>query len=187
MQIEKVTIEDAKELLDIYAPYVEKTAITFEVKVPSTEEFIERIKRISDKYPYLKAVDQGQIVGYAYAGAFKERAAYDWAVESTVYVKESFRHKGVGRELYDALEKALRQMGILNMNACIASPASNSEYLNNDSQYFHEKMGFELVGRFHNCGSKFGKWFDMIWMEKHIGEHCDSPSSVSFGNWTITR
>ena len=89
MKIEKVTVEDAEELLEIYAPYVENTAITFEYDVPSKDEFEERIKNISAKYPYIKAVHEGKIVGYAYAASFKDRRAYDWSVETTIYVKNN--------------------------------------------------------------------------------------------------
>lgn len=181
MIIEYVTVEDALELLEIYRPYVENTAVSFEVEVPSEEEFAGRIRAISEKYPYIKAVENGKILGYAYAAAFKGRAAYDWAVETTIYIRQDLRHQGVGRALYETLESKLSEMGILNMNACIASTLSESEYLSNDSQYFHEKMGFEMVGRFHKCGSKFGKWFDMIWMEKQIGIHRENPSPVKFG------
>ena len=178
--IENVVVEDAKELLDIYAPYVEKTAISFEYTVPSIDEFKNRILQISSKYPYIKAVVGGKIAGYAYANCFKGRKAYDWSVETTIYIKEDCRQMGIGRALYEQLEKALREMGILNMNACIASPVSNSEYLNDDSFRFHSKMGFQLVGRFHNSGYKFNQWFDMIWMEKMIGEHTNKPAEVSF-------
>jgi phosphinothricin acetyltransferase len=83
------------------------------------------------------------------------------------------RQRGVGRALYEALEKELIDIGILNMNACIAYISAPDRYLNNDSMYFHREMGFELVGTFHKCGYKFGKWYDMIWMEKLIGEHVD--------------
>ena len=88
MIIRTVTEKDAHELLEIYRPYVEDTAITFEYDVPSVEEFAERIRRISANYPYIAAVENGKIAGYAYAGVFKNRAAYDWSVEVTVYVKK---------------------------------------------------------------------------------------------------
>ena len=108
MTIEKVLLSDAEELLKIYTPYIEKTAITFEYEVPSVEEFEGRIKNISSKYPYIKAVnDSGEIVGYAYASSFKGRKAYDWSVESTVYVREDQKRNGVGKALYEALEKSL--------------------------------------------------------------------------------
>lgn len=171
MKIEKVTVDDAKELLSIYGPYVEKTAISFEYEVPQLEEFQERIRTISAKYPYLKAVENGEILGYAYAGVFKARAAYAFSVETTIYVRENQKRSGVGRMLYEALEQALKEQGILNMNACIASPTAPGPYLTEDSIHFHEAMGFSTVGKFHSSGYKFGKWFDMVWMEKLIGEH----------------
>lgn len=171
MKIEQVALEDAGELLEIYAPYVEKTAISFEYEVPKEAEFRERIRSISARYPYLKAVENEKILGYAYANTFKDRAAYDWSVETTIYVREDCRRMGAGRILYEALEKELIRRGIKNMNACIASPSAPSRYLNDDSYHFHSRMGFSLVGRFHKSGYKFNEWFDMIWMEKLIGEH----------------
>ena len=106
-----------------------------------------------------------------YAGKFKNRRAYDWSVEVTVYVRLDSRRAGVGKMLYHALEDSLKRIGVLNMNACIALPKEEDEHLCNDSFYFHEKMGFHLVGTFHDCGYKFNTWYDMIWMEKIIGEH----------------
>lgn len=186
MIIEKVTTDDTEELLKIYGPYVEKTAVSFEYAVPSCEEFKKRIETISSKYPYINAVDEsGEILGYAYATAFKTRAAYDWSVESTVYVREDARRKGVGRALYLCLEDSLKNMGILNMNACIALPQKEDEHLTFDSIRFHEKMGFEKVGIFHSSGYKFNSWYDMIWMEKMLGTHNLEQKPVKFGSWTL--
>jgi len=185
ISIEKVTIKDAEELLEIYGPYVLETAISFEVKVPSVSEFEQRIRTISEKYPYLKAVVEGEIVGYAYAGSFKGRKAYDWSVETTVYVKADCKRMGIGKALYQKLEDSLKSMGILNMNACIACPSVEDEFLTNDSQYFHEAMGFSLVGKFSCSGYKFGNWYDMIWMEKMLGEHTPEPKEVNFGVYEL--
>lgn len=185
MKIEKVTLEDAKELAAIYAPYVEKTAITFEYEVPSEQEFQERIAQISSRYPYIKAMEDGKITGYAYANCFKDRKAYDWSVETTVYIRQDCKKMGYGRALYDQLEKSLKDMGILTMNACIGSPIHETPYLTDDSYHFHQKMGFDPVGRFHNSGYKFDQWFDMIWMEKKIGEYNTHPSKVRFGDWSL--
>jgi len=185
MKIEKVSLSDAKELLTIYGPYVEKTAVSFEYDVPQVEEFEKRIAEIGGRYPYIKAVEEGEILGYAYANTFKSRPAYDRAVEVTVYVKEDRRKQGVGRALYGALEKALCDMGILNMNACITFPEIEDGYLTKDSFNFHGKMGFSLVGRFSKVGYKFGNWYDVIWMEKSIGEHTKNPKEVSFGKWDV--
>lgn len=177
------TKEDTQALLNIYAYYVENTAVTFEYEVPSVCEFGERIERTLKKYPYLAAEEDGKIIGYAYASAFKERPAYDRAVETSVYIDKSQRRKGVGKYLYSVLESALSLMGILNMNACIAYPEEEDEYLTRDSEKFHRCCGFKKVGKFHKCGYKFGRWYNMIWMEKHIGRHSENPPEIkSFQN-----
>ena len=147
ISIERVSISDAQEILSIYAPYVEKTAITFEYEIPSLEEFENRIRTISAKYPYIKAVnDNGEIVGYAYASAFKGRRAYDWSVESTVYVREDQKRCGVGKKLYDALEDLLKGMGILNVNACIAylGEGKEDEHLTDDSFFSMKREAISL-------------------------------------------
>lgn len=171
-------IEDAGELLAIYAPYVKNTAISFEYDVPSLEEFQGRMKNILQKYPYLVAERNGEIVGYTYAGAFKQRAAYNWDVETTIYVKQNHSKSGIGRQLYAALEEALSRQNILNLNACIGYPETEDEYLTKNSVQFHEHLGFRMVGEFKKCGYKFNRWYNMVWMEKHIGEHVENPCSV---------
>lgn len=176
--IRTAVLQDAEALLEIYAPYVKNTAITFEYDVPTVEEFAGRMSNVLRRYPYLVAEVNGEPAGYAYAGPFKERAAYDWAVETTVYVKEDMKKHGIGRALYEALEKTLAAQGILNLNACIAFPEKEDEYLATDSVKFHKKMGFSEVGRFHKCGCKFGRWYHMVWMEKHIGTHEENPAEV---------
>lgn len=153
------TVADTPSLLAIYAPYVEKTAITFEYTVPNPEDFSRRITRTLARYPYLVAEQGGAIIGYAYASAFKERAAYDWAVEVSIYVAEDTRGAGVGTLLYDGLEQALFRQNVTNVNACISYP-------NPGSISFHEKRGYKTVGHFSKCGYKLGTWWDMVWMEK---------------------
>ena len=171
-------IEDAEELLAIYAPYVKNTAISFEYDVPSLEEFQGRMKNILQKYPYLVAERDGEIVGYTYASVFKQRAAYDWDVETTIYVKQDDRKTGIGRQLYAALEEALSRQNILNLNACIGYPETEDAYLTKNSVQFHEHLGFRMVGEFRKCGYKFNRWYNMVWMEKHIGDHVDNPYPV---------
>ncbi|MBQ3635487.1 MAG: N-acetyltransferase [Bacteroidales bacterium] len=168
--IRRVSVADAEALLAIYAPYVTDTAITFEYDVPSLDEFVSRIEHISAKYPYLVAEQDGKIVGYAYATEFKGREAYKWSVETTVYVDRSCHGLGTGRMLYEALEQALKKQGMMSLNACIAYTATKNDHLTNDSMYFHEKMGYKLVAHFHKSGRKFDEWYDMIWMEKLIGD-----------------
>lgn len=178
IEIRTAIVSDAEKLLEIYKPYVEKTAITFEYEVPSLEEFALRIENTLKKYPYLVALKDGKILGYAYASEFKGRAAYDWAVETSIYIAENARGAGTGKKLYQSLEKSLVLQNILNMNACIACTDHEDKHLTNGSIAFHEKMGFLTVGKFHAVGYKFGKWYDMIWMEKHIGDHNKNPRTV---------
>ena len=171
MQIRRARENDAEALLKIYAPYVEHTAITFEYTPPTEEEFAGRIRGVLSKYPYLVAEGKGKILGYAYVSSFKEREAYDWAVETSIYVDQNLKRCGVGGRLHQALEAVLREQGILNMNACIAYPREEDQYLTRNSVDFHAHLGYRLVGQFYQCGYKFGRWYDMVWMEKLIGEH----------------
>ena len=164
-------MEDAEELLALYTPYVTDTVITFEYEVPSLDEFKDRMRQTMKKYPYLVAEQNGEILGYSCAGAFKGRAAYDWAVETSIYVKYDKKGQKIGRALYDALEVQLHRQNIVNVNACIASPAIEDAHLTRDSILFHEKLGYHMVGEFHQCGYKFDTWYNMVWMEKMIGEH----------------
>jgi len=160
--IRPVNLNDAQELVEIYTYYVLNTSITFEYDVPSIDEFSERIQKITKKYPYLVATIDSEIVGYAYATAYKERAAYDWSVETTVYVKHEEHGHGIGKALYVELEQALKNKHIVNMLACITFP--NPKSIN-----FHSKFGFTTVGHFPKIGFKFNEWRDIVWMMKEIG------------------
>ncbi|KAF1298061.1 acyltransferase [Enterococcus sp. JM4C] len=171
LQIELATLDDAEALLAIYAYYVEETAITFEYEVPTVQEFKNRMATTLERYPYLIAKKGQKIVGYAHASAFKGRAAYDYAVETTIYVDPNCKRMGLGKKLYTALEAALEQQGILNLYACIAYPAVEDQYLTKDSVSYHERLGYRLVGEFYQCGYKYNTWYNMVWMEKMIGEH----------------
>lgn len=176
--IRMATEVDAEEILKIYAPYVTDTAITFEYDVPSVTEFSQRIRNTLQTYPYIVALEKNRIVGYAYASAFKGRAAYDWAVETTVYLKQDCRGKGLGKKLYLALENILKRQNIINLNACIAYTSGEDKHLDNTSTAFHEHLGYSKVAYFTKCGYKFGTWYDMIWMEKMLGEHPNIPDPV---------
>lgn len=179
-KIRAATLDDAAQILKIYSYYVEETAISFECTTPTLENFIERMKNISAKYSYIVAERDEKIIGYAYAHEFVDRAAYDWSVETTIYLEKNEHHHGVGRKLYMELEKILRGMGILNLYAKVAWTDIEDEYLTNNSPKFHEHLGFKTVGKFKNCGSKFGRWYDMTVMEKIIGEHVANPAAVKF-------
>ncbi len=170
-KIRTATEDDAAALLEIYDYYVRETAITFEYDTPSLEEFKDRIRNIREKFPYL-VIEQGkEILGYAYASSFHPRAAYQWCVEMTIYIDKDVRRGGLGRMLYTELERQLKDMGILNLYACIGYPDEEDEHLTFDSVHFHEKMGYKLNGKFTKCGYKFNRWYNMVWMEKIIGEH----------------
>lgn len=178
VHIRVARIEDAEALAAIYAPYVDHTAITFEYVPPTAEEFAERMRSTLEFYPYLVAERNGEPIGYAYAGTFKGRPAYDWAVETSIYVVEGHEHEGIGRALHDALERALAVQGILNMYACIAVPdGEDDETLTRNSEQFHAHLGYRLVGEFYRCGFKGGRWYNMVWMEKMLGEHGADQSS----------
>ena len=169
--IRSASVNDAEALLKIYAYYVENTAITFEYDVPTLEEFQKRITNTLKKYPYLVVEKEGTILGYAYAGVFKDRAAYDWSAEVTIYLSHNATKCGIGRKLYEALETEMMKRGFLNLYACIGYPVEEDEYLTKNSAQFHAHLGYRFVGEFHQCGYKFERWYNMIWMEKLIGEH----------------
>lgn len=173
--IREANVEDAKKLLDIYSYYVENTAITFEHEAPSLEEFEERIRDTLCNYPYLVAEAEGETVGYAYAGRFRTRAAYAWSAETSIYVDKEFHRAGVGRMLYAELEKILKMQNVVNVYAGVAAPVEEDEYLTRNSEHFHEAVGYNVVARYHECGSKFGKWYNLIEMEKIVGERICPP------------
>lgn len=169
IEIRTATPFEAEELLGIYSYYIINTAVTYEIDVPSAEDFRRRIEKTLKKYPYIVAERDGRIMGYAYAGVFKDRAAYERSAETSIYVDVNEKRHGTGTALYRELEKRLADMGVRNAYACIASTDKDDEYLNHDSIRFHEKQGYTLAGKFHKCAEKFGREYDMVWMEKIIG------------------
>ena len=176
MDIRLAKPSDARSLLDIYAPYVENTAITFEYEVPTIEVFATRIERTLGKYPYLVAEEDGAILGYAYASTYYARAAYDWAVELSVYVSQDARGKGVGSKLYDELEDLLDQMGYMHFLACISLP-------NEDSIAFHTKRGYQQVAHFPKIGYKFNRWHDIVWLQKSLDKQDGSIKFLKEMEW----
>lgn len=163
IKIRSAVVTDVKELLSIYTPYIKETAITFETTVPTEEEFSQRVERILQDFPYLVAVEEKKILGYAYASPYYNRSAYDWTVELSVYVAQDARGKGVGGLLYCHLEEVLLKRGFKNLLACIALP-------NDASLKMHEKMGYEQVAHFKKVGYKFGVWHDIVWLQKSFVE-----------------
>ena len=175
LTIRFATPADAEALVAIYAPYILKTAITYEYEIPSTAEFAHRIETYSAKYPYLVAELNGTPVGYAYACPLGSRPAFDWSVETAIYIREDCKGLGIGRALYAELEDILKRQGIRTLTAAVASVAHEDPYLTDASIRFHLKMGFSPVGTFHNAGCKFGRWYDLTWLEKAIGEYEGEP------------
>lgn len=162
--------EDAEAMRAIYAPYVLRTAVSFEYDVPTAAEFRARVEKTLGTHPWLLAEEAGEVLGYSYAGVFKPRAAYGRCVGTSVYVREDSRGRGLGRMLYEALEARLKARGILNLNACITWTDEPDAYLTHASPRFHARLGFAKAAHFHRCGWKFGRRYDMIRMEKLLPE-----------------
>lgn len=169
--IRPVRSDDAAALCAIYAPYVTDTTVTFEYDPPSAEEFAARIDGITAQYPYFVCCLEDKPIGYAYAHAFRERAAYDWDVEMSIYVDRTHQHEGIGRLLYAALEEALCRMGVVNCYACITSP-------NPQSVAFHTALGYTQLAVFPHSGYKHGHWIDVIWMAKQINPCAVPPAPL---------
>ena len=172
LRITVATSADAADIATIYAPYVQDTAITFEYDAPDAREMAARIERIGATHPWLIARDAtGAALGYAYASPYYGRAAYAWCVETSIYVNHEARGRGVGTALYQELERALTTQGILNLYACVATTDAPDAHLDNGSVTFHERRGSREIGHFPNCGYKFGRWYDTVWMERDLGDH----------------
>ena len=171
MNIRTVSVEDAAALLQIYAPYIQETAITFETEVPSLEDFAQRIKNTLQRYPWIVIEEEGKILGYAYTSAFKGRAAYDWSAETSIYVAMDQKGRGLGRKLYEELERISREQGIENLYACIAYPIGEDPYLDDASVSFHEHLGFQKKAHFEKCAYKFERWYDMVWYGIDLRDH----------------
>jgi L-amino acid N-acyltransferase YncA len=146
--------DDAEALLAIYSPIVRDTPISFELVPPSAAELRARVRAILERTPWLVCTAAGELWGYAYAGPFRARPAYQWTVEVTLYVAEEHRRKGVARALYTALLAALRLLGYRMVYAGIALP-------NPASVRTHEALGFAPVGVFKAAGYKLGRWHDV--------------------------
>ena len=178
IQIRVARESDAAQLQAIYAPYVERTAVSFEYEAPDVAAFLERIRRVQERYPYLVAESDGALLGYAYAGSFHTREAYSWSAEASIYLRMDCRRMGIGSALYRALEAALRAMGVRRLYASIAVPDEPDEHLTLDSVRFHTAMGYHTVGEFHHCGWKFGRWYSTVWMEKVLASDDSAPSPL---------
>lgn len=166
--IRLATPADARQILDIYAPYIEHTSITFETEQPSVESFAERISSYLQNWPWLVCEKDGLITGYAYASRYRERVAYQWSVESSVYIHDDFLRAGIARVLYACLFDILQQQGYRNVYAVINLP-------NDRSVALHEKCGFVYFATYEQVGYKLGKWKNVGWWRKIINDFGDEP------------
>ena len=163
--------EDAEALLAIYAPYVSGTAVSFETAVPSVVDFAQRIAETSLHFPYLVALDGDAPVGYAYASRHRQREAYRYDVETSIYVAPAHHGTGVANKLYGCLFGILTELGYYNAYAACTLP-------NAKSMGFHARQGFDIIGVHHKTGYKLSSWHDVAWMEKVLRPHDDAPAAV---------
>ena len=176
MEIRLATADDAEAILAIYAPYVRSTAITFEYDVPGPEEFRSRIGETLKSYPYLAATEGGSVVGYAYAGPLRRRAAYQHIAEMSIYIDRRYRRHGIGEKLYLELEKRLARQNVFSVYAGITTTdRADDAYVTDDSIHFHERMGYTKVGEYPLCGYKFGQWYSVAWFVKNLGARPENP------------
>lgn len=173
--IRRATIADSAVMLRIYEPYVRSTTVTFEFEPPSLEEFSARVAFVLEHFTWLVIEDVGKssatILGYAYYSPLKERAAYQWSAEISIYLDMEQTGRGLGTHLLDALEACMVAQGICTSEACITSE-------NIGSQEFHRRHGYVECARFHNCASKFGRWLGTVWMEKQIAPYVEAPECI---------
>jgi phosphinothricin acetyltransferase len=169
--IRLATGEDAEGVHAIYAPVVRETVISFEFEPPTVEEMRRRITTTLESHPWLVCDVGGLVAGYAYASAHRERAAYQWAADVSVYNHPGYHRQGVGRALYTALFAILRGQGIRQACAGITLP-------NEASVGLHEAMGFVPVGMYHHIGYKFGGWHSVGWWQAAIGDGTGEPGAA---------
>jgi phosphinothricin acetyltransferase len=163
---------DVDAIVGIYRPVVEATAISFETSTPDRDEMARRLGETLQSYPWLVCDIDGQIAGYAYATRHRVRGAYRWSVDTSVYIKEEYRRRGVGRGLYESLFAILAAQGYFNAYAGISLP-------NPASVALHESMGFERIGVYRRVGYKLGRWHDVGWWQRTLNEHEQSPKEPS--------
>jgi L-amino acid N-acyltransferase YncA len=162
--------KDAAGMLAIYAPYIESTSFTFETEIPSVEKFAQRIRTYLAEWPWLVCEIDGMIAGYAYATRYRERTAYQWCTESSVYIHDDFQRTGIARALYNSLFEILKRQGFRNVYAVINLP-------NDKSVALHESCGFRHFATYEKVGYKLGKWKNVGWWRLIINEFGDDPEA----------
>ncbi|MEA4932092.1 MAG: N-acetyltransferase family protein [Lawsonibacter sp.] len=170
MKLRLATPADSQALLNIYSQYI-NTSITFEYELPTREEFARRISSTLELYPYLVLEDHGRPVGYAYAHQLRERIAYQWSAELSIYLDADAAGRGTGKRLYTALMDLIRLQGVRTVYGVVTHPNSASERL-------HRSLGFVLRGIHRNTGYKNGAWLDVAWYEKCIAPYDPEPRPV---------
>jgi L-amino acid N-acyltransferase YncA len=160
---------DADAMLQIYAPYIRNTSFTFETEVPDSSQFADRIAHYLQSYPWLVYEVDNKVAGYAYAARHRERTAYQWSVEASVYIHDDFQRRGIATILYEALIRMLKQQGFRNVYAVINLP-------NEKSVSFHESLGFSYFATYEQVGYKLGKWKNVGWWRLVINEFDDEPA-----------
>jgi len=161
VSIRQVRETDAADLLRIYAPYVERTAVSFETEAPTVDEFAARIRKVLGAWQWLVAERDGSPIGYAYGSVHRDRPAYRWSVEVTAYIDAAAQRQGVGRALYSRLFDDLARLGYCMAFAGVTLP-------NDSSVGLHTAVGFEPIGVFRAIGWKFGKWHDVAWFQRKL-------------------
>lgn len=164
MHIRPMVEADAPGMLRIYRHHVESTVVSFEEQVPSLDEYAARVRKYLEVWAGFVAEADGRVAGYAYGSSHRERAAYRWSVETTVYVAPGNHRMGIGRRLYDALLPALAAEGYCNAYAGVTLP-------NDPSTALHQAVGFRPIGCFPRVGHKFGQWHDVAWFHRMLREH----------------
>lgn len=162
--------KDAAGILAIYAPYIQNTSFTFETELPSIEAFAEKINTYLINWPWLVCETDGIIAGYAYATRYRERVAYQWCTESSVYIHDNYLRAGIARALYTALFEILKRQGFRNVYAVINLP-------NDRSVAFHESCGFKYFATYEKVGYKLGKWKNVGWWQLSINDYEDEPAT----------
>jgi phosphinothricin acetyltransferase len=160
---------DAVAILSIYAPYIRHTSLTFETKVPAVADFANRITSYVEHFPWLVYEQDGSVVGYAYASRYRERTAYQWSVECSVYIHKDHQRSGLATKLYTKLFAILKLQGFTTVYAVINLP-------NEPSVSLHERLGFKYFATYEKVGYKLGKWKNVGWWQLTLNEYEDEPA-----------